>query len=113
MNITIKHLNARAVAPIVRSLQERVSALTANRRLDSADVVFEHHSEETPAYRVRAHLAVPGPDIVVEERAFTLRAAVQSVVQKIQRTLRTRDERRQARKKARGGALRHPTTAVL
>ena len=60
-------------------LGDTLAALCKLLRIDEARVVVEKRSDGSPAFRLSAHLVVPGPDIVVESVDHTLRAALQKL----------------------------------
>jgi hypothetical protein len=57
-------------------LREKLAALGKLLRIDEARIVVEKRAECSPAFRLSAHLVIPGPDIVVESVDHTLRAAL-------------------------------------
>ena len=60
-------------------LRDKLAALCKLLRIDEARIVVEKRAESSPAFRLSAHLVVPGPDIVVESVDHTLRAALQKL----------------------------------
>jgi ribosomal subunit interface protein len=99
MKIALRYcgLNARALwQGLVESQLKRLQALA---EIASAHVTLEWQHEATPAFRVQAQLEVPGPDYHAEARDHTLRAALSKVVKDLERQIRSRKNRRAARRK--------------
>jgi len=80
-------------------------SLLALRRLlpiSTAHVVLEQQRDTSPTYRVRAHLAVPGPDVHAEASDHTLPAAWRKLSEKLSHQFQRRKARQQLRPKDRG-----------
>ena len=60
-------------------LREKLAALGKLLRIEEARIVVEKRVECSPAFRLSAHLVIPGPDIMVEAVDHTLRAALQKL----------------------------------
>ena len=90
-------LNARAVwRGLVESQIEKLQGLAA---IACAHVTLERQRECAPAFRVRAHLEVPGPDFHAEARDHTLQAALLKVARNLERQIQSRKGRRADRRK--------------
>jgi putative sigma-54 modulation protein len=89
-----------------RRLEQLIGqSLEALRRLipiSMAHVVLEQSRETSPAYRVHAHLAVPGPDVHAEASDHTLPAAWRKLAGKLSGQFQRRKARQQLRSKDRG-----------
>ena len=94
MKITLRYrgLNARAIwQTLVEAQLKRLQNLA---NIASARVILESQQEVKPAFRVFAHLEVPGPDFHAEARDHTLPAALLKVVKNLERQIRSRRTRR-------------------
>jgi ribosome-associated translation inhibitor RaiA len=90
-------LNARAVwRGLVESQIEKLQGLAA---IASAQVTLARQREFAPAFRVRAQLEVPGPDLHAEARDHTLQAALLKVARDLRRQIQSRKGRRADRRK--------------
>ncbi|MDR3459866.1 MAG: HPF/RaiA family ribosome-associated protein [Verrucomicrobiae bacterium] len=92
------HSNHRLEQLIGQSLE----ALRRLLPISTAHVVLEQQRDGSPAYRVRAHLAVPGPDVHAEATDHTLPAAWRKLAQKLSHQFQRRKARQQSRFKDRG-----------
>ena len=85
-------LNARAIwQGLVETQLKRLQHLAA---IASAQVVLERRREARPAFRVHAHLEVPGPDYHAEAIDHTLQAALRKVIKNLERQIHSRRSRR-------------------
>jgi ribosome-associated translation inhibitor RaiA len=90
-------LNARAVwRGLVESQIQKLQGLAS---IASARVTLEWQREFAPAFRVRAQLEIPGPDLHAEARDHTLPAALLKVARELERQIRSRQSRRAGRRK--------------
>jgi ribosomal subunit interface protein len=99
MKIQLRYwgLNAKALwESLVEAQLKRIQHLAA---IASAKVSLEWQPEAAPAYRVHAHLEVPGPDFHAEARDHTLQAALQKVIKDLERQIRSRTTRHASRRK--------------
>jgi len=62
---------------------------------------LERRREAGPLFRMRAHLAVPGPDFYAEGRDHTFAAALLKLVDALMRQIRQRKSRRLQRRRER------------
>lgn len=88
---------------------EKISHLEAiSDRILAAHVVLVGHESKKPTYTVKAHLAVPGPDLHAEESNPDLYAAIDKVAGKLAQQLRKRKTKRvdKAKSKAQRAAER-------
>ncbi|HEV2693014.1 MAG TPA: HPF/RaiA family ribosome-associated protein [Verrucomicrobiae bacterium] len=83
-------------------ISQSLSALRRLLPISNAHVVLEQQREGSPAYRVRAHLAVPGPDVHAEASDHTLPAAWRKLAAKLGHQFQRRKARQQHRSKDRG-----------
>jgi len=93
MKITLRYrgLNARAFwQGLVEAQLKKLQALVA---IASARVTLERQHEVKPAFRVLAHLEVPGPDFHAEASGYTLEAAWLKVAKNLERQIRARKSR--------------------
>jgi ribosomal subunit interface protein len=100
MKIVLRYrgLNARSFwQRLVEAQLKRLQDLAA---IASAQVILEWQHELKPAFRVRAHLEVPGPDFHAEARDYTLQAALLKVVKHLERQMRMRKNHQAEKHKA-------------
>jgi ribosome-associated translation inhibitor RaiA len=100
MNIVLRchGLKARAFwQGLVEAQLKRLQDLVA---IASARVTLEWQHEVKPAFRVLAHLEVPGPDFHAEASDYTLQAAWLKVVKNLERQIRVRKGRQADKRKA-------------
>ena len=83
-------------------IEESLNALRRLIPISTARVVLEQQRDTTPAYRVFAHLAVPGPDIHATARDHTLVAAWRKLAGNLKKQFQRRTTRQQLRLKGRG-----------
>lgn len=102
MQIHIDPRNFRFTTPIRDHVAQKLESLKGLSEILAAHVVLAFNGSETPSKRftVKAHLAVPGPDIHAQQDGEDLYATVNKVSQQLARQLRKRhtaliDKRRQ------------------
>ncbi|MFH1067667.1 MAG: ribosome-associated translation inhibitor RaiA [bacterium] len=91
IHITPRHL--KLTGAIHGFVAEKIEHLEhATDQIIGAHVVLwhDHTRKPTQQFRVKVHLAIPGPDIFAEEAAEDLYAAVDMVVNKLSQQLRKR-----------------------
>src|ERR1017187_9316182 len=79
---------------------EQLHLLKSLTDIESAEVNMEQQRNSSPAYRVRVHLVVPGPDFHAEAMDFTLAAALHKVVENLKRQILARQTRRRVKEKS-------------
>lgn len=89
-HITVKTLNIKKGDKVVDWLKSRIAELSRMRKLDAAEVLLEYQHHQTPGYRVKAHLATPGPDITAEGRDHTIYAAATRTLNELHKKIKTR-----------------------
>ena len=75
MKLTMQHLHVRSRDELDSLIENRILALQPRLQIEEANIRLECRYEESPAYTVRVHLVIPGPDLFVEGTDHTLRAA--------------------------------------
>jgi putative sigma-54 modulation protein len=90
IHLTPRHL--QLTAAIHQAVAEQIGSLDHfGEDILAAHVVLVASTTEKPAqYRVKVHLALPGPDIFAEDAESDLYAALEMVVAKVARQLRKR-----------------------
>lgn len=116
MQLHLSPRNVRLTAAIHRHVADKIEHLEAHTpEILAAHVVLIHDAAAKPAvaFSVKAHLAVPGPDIHAEASAQDLYAALDVVVAKISHLLSKRKTRRKdrLRSKAQKAVRRRKTGA--
>ena len=98
-------------AGLRQRLQQSLEQLAARISISAAAVVLERESNQAPAFRAYALLAVPGPDIHAEARDHTLEAVWLKVTTALRKQIWDRKSRQETRMKAdrhvRARAVRH------
>ncbi len=89
------HSSPRLVK-LVHAFLERVKEKV---KIDDVAVTLAHELDASPAYRASLWLAVPGPDLRVEQRGATLLEAWEKVGRSVLRHLREREAKRVAARK--------------
>jgi len=102
MQIHLDPRNFRFTAPIRKHASEKMMGLRDLANILTAHVILSENSGETPDQRftVKAHLAVPGPDVHAQESGHDPFVALNKVCDRLARQLRKRhtvliDKRRQ------------------
>jgi putative sigma-54 modulation protein len=86
-----------AIHSYVAEKVEHLEDITEN--IIAAHVVMLHDETRTKQYVVKAHLAVPGPDIHAEDAETDLYAAIDKVCDKLAQQLRKRKTKLTSKKK--------------
>lgn len=100
MKIILKHLNHRPSVSLTELLEKELAALAPDLRIDEARVWFERMADASPPFRVAFHLVTPGPDVMVEARDHTLRAALMKAVGAVRDKIGHRHWKRDRRRAA-------------
>lgn len=99
MKLTVQHFDLPSTHPVDALVEERILALQVRLRIDEASVRLERQGHLSPPFRVSVHLVTPGPDVLAESRAHTLRAAIDKTLALLERDLDDRAARRRHRRK--------------
>ena len=99
MRINLQHLNLRSRDRLDRWVEEQILVLGDARQIDEANVRLECRFESSPPFAVRIHLVTPGPDLFVESRDHTLRAAFSKALAHLREEIASRTTRRLRRLK--------------
>ena len=83
-------------------IEQSLNALRRLIPISTAQVVLEQQRNGSPAYRVFAHLAVPGPDVHAAASDHTLLAAWRKLAGNLTKQFQQRTTRQQLRLKDRG-----------
>jgi putative sigma-54 modulation protein len=100
IHITPRHL--KLTAALHSYVADKISHLErATDQILAAHVVLWHDETRSPekAFRVKVHLAVPGPDIYAEEAKHDLYAAIDLITDKLAQQLRKVKTKKVDRKK--------------
>jgi ribosome-associated translation inhibitor RaiA len=97
MKLTIQHHNLRSSDELDSLIENRILALQPRLQIDEAKVRLEFRFEESPAFSVRVHPVTPGPDVFVERRDHTIRAAIEKVMANVEANIANRFEKRRRR----------------
>jgi ribosome-associated translation inhibitor RaiA len=90
MKLNVQFLNIPSIHEHSAWVNEQILALGDARRIDGANARIVRLAEASPAYQVNVHLATPGPDLFVESRDHTLRAAVSKAISELREQIATR-----------------------
>jgi ribosome-associated translation inhibitor RaiA len=102
MNLQVRLRGMRNCGGLDLLIEESLNALRSLIPISAARVVLEQQHDTTPAYRVFAHLAVPGPDIHAAARDHTLLAAWHKLAGNLKKQFRRRTAQQQLRLKGQG-----------
>lgn len=100
MKLNVQHLNIRSIHTLDAWVEEQILALSCARQIDEANVRLARRLDASPAYQVNVHLVTPGPDVFVESRDHTLRAAFTKAVAQLRDKIATRATKRLQRLKS-------------
>jgi ribosome-associated translation inhibitor RaiA len=98
--MNVQHLNIRPLDAIDAWVRKQLLALGAKRQIDEANVRLVRLRDASPAYQVHVHLVTPGPDVFVESRDHTLRAAFTKAMTQLREQITNRATRRLHRLKS-------------
>lgn len=101
MNLQVQLRGMRNCGGLDLIIEESLNALRRLIPISAARVVLEQQHDTTPAYRVFAHLAVPGPDVHAAARDHTLLAAWRKLAGNLKKQFQRRTTRQQLRLKRR------------
>jgi ribosome-associated translation inhibitor RaiA len=90
MKLITQHYNLRSTDEMDSLLEERILAFEPRLQIDEARVRLECRREESPGYFVAIHIVTPGPDLRVEGRDHTIRAAISKAVASLEDMLKHR-----------------------
>jgi ribosome hibernation promoting factor len=82
-------------------VEKEIQQLERLAAISVAEVVLERRREAGPLFRMRAHLAVPGPDFHAEGRDHTFAAALRKLLRGLTRQIQERKSRRLQRRRDR------------
>ena len=108
MKINLRFLGIKPREEWKKQVAKEIDALGKAAAVSSADVVLEGRRESGPFFRVRALLAVPGPDFHAEGVDHTFAAALRKLVQELTRQIRHRKGKRLSQRRP---ALRNWTVS--
>jgi ribosome-associated translation inhibitor RaiA len=97
MKLHVQHHQVRSTDELDSLIENRILALQPRLQIDEANVRLEGCFQESPAFSVRIHLVTPGPDVLVERRDHTLRAAIEKVMAELEAKVVSRFEKRRRR----------------
>lgn len=80
MKLTLQHFGIRTTDALDTWVENHIFSLQTQLQIDEASIRLERDRDTSPAYRVRAHLVTPGPDVFAEGRDHTLRAAFEKMM---------------------------------
>ncbi|MEY4482565.1 MAG: hypothetical protein RL693_17 [Verrucomicrobiota bacterium] len=76
MKLTLTNINHVPSASLIEMLEAQLKSLQPDLQIDEARVRIEHLADQSPPFHMAIHLVTPGPDILVEAKDHTLRAAM-------------------------------------
>ena len=101
MKINLRFLGIKPREQWKEQVAKEIDALGKVAAVSSADVVLEGR-ESGPFFRLRALLAVPGPDFHAEGVDHTFAAALRKLVQELTRQIRHRKAKRLSQRRPSG-----------
>ncbi len=99
MKINLRFLGLKPRDQWKEQVEKELDALAKVAPVSTADVVLEGRQGSGPFFRVRALLAVPGPDFHAEGVDHTFAAALRKLVQNLTRQIRHRQAKRLSRRR--------------
>jgi ribosome-associated translation inhibitor RaiA len=105
MKLAIQHYHLDSSHELDLLIRTRLLGLQPRLHIDEAKVQLEYLYEESPAFSVKVHVATPGPDLRVERRDHTIRAAIDKALKDVETKAANRSERHRLRLRER---LREP-----
>jgi ribosome-associated translation inhibitor RaiA len=99
MKINLRFLGIKPRDQWKREVTSELDALGKVAAVSSADVVLEGRRESGPFFRLRALLAVPGPDFHAEGVDHTFAAALRKLTRELKRQIRHRQAKRISRRR--------------
>ncbi len=97
MKFVLTHRHHQPSPSFTALVKERLESLREALQIDEARVLIERRLEESPAFRVSAHLVTPGPDVLAEAVDHTLRAALGKMFGKLESRIDQRQQKRARR----------------
>ncbi len=94
MKINLRFLGLKPRDQWKKEVARELDALGKDAAVSSADVVLEGRRESGPFFRLRALLAVPGPDFHAEGVDHTFTAALRKLSRELKRQIRHRQAKR-------------------
>ena len=80
MKLNVQHIHIRSTDAVDTLIENRIIALQPRLQIDEVNVRLEHRRGISPAFHVHVHLVTPGPEVLVEGRDHTIRAAIEKVM---------------------------------
>jgi ribosome-associated translation inhibitor RaiA len=99
MKLTLSYRGFKAQPEWQALVEHQLEHLQELAAIASAQVTLEWQREVNPAFKVLAHLEVPGPDFHTEASDHTLQAALLKAVNELDRQIRSRNLNRATRRK--------------
>lgn len=100
MKLILSHRHHQPSPSFTALVKQRLESLREGLQIDEARVLIERRLEESPAFRVKAHLVTPGPDVLAEAVDHTLRAALGKMFGKLEAHIVHRHQKRVRREPA-------------
>ena len=97
MKLILTHRHHQPSPSFTALVKERIESLREALQIDEARVLIERRLEESPTFRVTAHLVTPGPDVMAEAVDHTLRAALGKMFGKLETRIDQRHQKRARR----------------
>lgn len=102
MKINLRFLGIKPREHWKEQVAKEIDALGKVAAVSSTDVVLEGRRESGPFFRLRALLAVPGPDFHAEGVDHTFAAALRKLVRELTRQIRHRKGKRLSQRRSPG-----------
>ena len=99
MKINLRFLGIKPREEWKAQVAKEIDALGKAAAVSSANVVLEGRRDSGPFFRLRALLAVPGPDFHAEGVDHTFAAALRKLVRELARQIRHRQDKRLTRRR--------------
>lgn len=94
MRLNLQHLSVRSTNALDSWVERQIFSLGELRQIDEAHIRLMRLADASPAYAVQVHLVTPGPDLQVEKRDHTLRAAFAKAMAQLRAQITSRTTQR-------------------
>ncbi|HWH72045.1 MAG TPA: HPF/RaiA family ribosome-associated protein [Candidatus Sulfotelmatobacter sp.] len=93
MKLNIQHVHVPSTNSLDSLVEKRISGLQPRLQIDEAQVRLEHDRQHSPPFRAAVHLVTPGPDVLAEGQDYTIRAAVDKAMARLEDKVQDRAQR--------------------
>lgn len=99
MKLTVQHFGTSPGRNVESMVKQELLALEPLRQIDEARVNLALDHFASPPFSIKVHLVTPGLDVFADARDHTPAAALAKIVKSITTQIKTRENRRVARRR--------------